>query len=145
MVYERLRFGSELCKALDEAVPVAKVPGATVITREFTPWYTPERAAARSLYWTAYERKLRDKGWSEAAIASLDQASRAVVERLADPEQPAARQAKGLVVGYVQSGKTANFTGVTAKAIDAGYRLVIVLGAPSTCCAPRPSGASTWS
>ncbi|WP_081241002.1 Z1 domain-containing protein [Streptomyces viridosporus] len=128
VVYERLRFGSELCKALDQAVPVAKVPGATVITREFTPWYTPERAAARSFYWTAYERKLRDKGWSEAAIASLDQASQAVVERLTDPEQPTARQAKGLVVGYVQSGKTANFTGVAAKAIDAGYRLVIVLG-----------------
>lgn len=128
VVYERLRFESELCKVLDEAVPVAKVPGATVITREFTPWYTPERAAARSFYWTAYEQKLRDKGWPETAIASLDQASLAVVERLADPEQPAARQAKGLVVGYVQSGKTANFTGVAAKAIDAGYRLVIVLG-----------------
>ncbi|MER6109858.1 Z1 domain-containing protein [Streptomyces hirsutus] len=128
VVYERLRFGSELRKVLDEAVPVAKVPGATVITRKFTPWYTPERAAARSFYWTAYEQKLRDKGWPETAIAGLDQASRAVVERLADPEQPAARQAKGLVVGYVQSGKTANFTGVAAKAIDAGYRLVIVLG-----------------
>src|SRR5690606_30576208 len=38
-----------------------------------------------------------------------------------------AKQAKGLVVGYVQSGKTANFTGVIAKGIDAGYRLVIVL------------------
>lgn len=62
------------------------------------------------------------------SIASLDEASRAVVERLTDPEQVAARQAKGLVVGYVQSGKTANFTGVTAKAIDAGHRLVIVLG-----------------
>lgn len=128
VVYERLQFGSELCKVLDEAVPVAKVPGATVITRDFTPWYTPERAAARSFYWTAYEQKLRDKGWPEAAIASLDQASRSVVERLTDPEQPTARQAKGLVVGYVQSGKTANFTGVAAKAIDAGYRLVIVLG-----------------
>ena len=34
---------------------------------------------------------------------------------------------KGLVVGYVQSGKTANFTGVISKAIDAGYRLIIVL------------------
>ena len=33
----------------------------------------------------------------------------------------------GLVLGYVQSGKTANFTGVIAKAADAGYRLVIVL------------------
>lgn len=31
------------------------------------------------------------------------------------------------MVGRVQSGKTANFTGVIAKAIDAGYRLVIVL------------------
>ena len=36
-------------------------------------------------------------------------------------------QARGLVVGYVQSGKTANFTGVIARAIDAGYRLIIVL------------------
>ncbi|MFE7813204.1 Z1 domain-containing protein [Streptomyces sp. NPDC057433] len=128
VVYKRLQFGSELRKTLDETVPVAKMPGATVITREFTPWYTSERAAARPFYWEAYERKLRDKGWSEAAIASLDQASRAVIERLTDPEQPAARQTKGLVVGYVQSGKTANFTGVAAKAIDAGYRLVIVLG-----------------
>ncbi|MFF3937694.1 Z1 domain-containing protein [Streptomyces phaeofaciens] len=127
-VYDRLRLGSDLRKALDAAVPVAKIPGPTVITREFSPWYTPERAATRSFYWRAYERKLRAKGWPDAAIASLDEASRAVVERLSDPEQSAARQAKGLVVGYVQSGKTANFTGVTAKAIDAGYRLVIVLG-----------------
>ncbi|MFJ4472480.1 Z1 domain-containing protein [Streptomyces sp. NPDC089424] len=127
-IYERLRFGSDLCKALDNAAPVAKLPGPTVITREFTPWYTLERAAARSFYWASYEGKLRAKGWPESAIASLHEASRAVVERLSDPEQPAARQSKGLVVGYVQSGKTANFTGVTAKAIDAGYRLVIVLG-----------------
>ncbi|NUT25690.1 MAG: Z1 domain-containing protein [Streptomyces sp.] len=127
-VYDRLRFGSDLRKALDDAVPVATIPGPTVITRDFTPWYAPERAATRSFYWTSYEKKLRAKGWSDAAIASLDEASRAVVERLTDPEQSAARQAKGLVVGYVQSGKTANFTGVAAKAIDAGYRLVIVLG-----------------
>ena len=126
--YERLRFGSDLRKALDDTVPVASIPGPTVITRDFTPWYTPKRAAARSFYWTSYEQKLRVKGWSDTAIASLDEASRAVVERLSDPEQSAARSAKGLVVGYVQSGKTANFTGVTAKAIDAGYRLVIVLG-----------------
>ncbi|MGN9794132.1 Z1 domain-containing protein [Streptomyces sp. OZ13] len=125
--YELLRLSTDLRKALDDVVPVPAIPPATVITREFTPWYTPEKAAARAFYWSSYERKLQDKGWSDAAIASLDEASRAVVERLADPEQPEARQTKGLVVGYVQSGKTANFTGVTAKAIDAGYRLVIVL------------------
>ncbi|GAA1181553.1 hypothetical protein F4556_005993 [Kitasatospora gansuensis] len=126
--YDRLRFGDDIRKVLDSAVPVVRMAGTTVIAREHTPWYTPERAAARSFYWRAYEGKLRQKGWSEAAIASLDEASRTVVERLTDPEQEAPRQAKGLVVGYVQSGKTANFTGVTAKAVDAGYRLVIILG-----------------
>ncbi|MET9563189.1 Z1 domain-containing protein [Streptomyces tauricus] len=126
--YDRLRLGEDLRKVLDELVRVSEVPGATIITREFTPWYTPERAEARSFYWRAYERKLRAKGWAPEAVAGLDEASRAVVERLTDPEQTAARQAKGLVVGYVQSGKTANFTGVAAKAVDAGYRLVIVLG-----------------
>jgi hypothetical protein len=33
----------------------------------------------------------------------------------------------GLVIGYVQSGKTANYTALAAKAFDAGYSLVIVL------------------
>jgi hypothetical protein len=126
--YDRLRFGDDLRKALTTAVPIAHVAGPVVIAREHTPWYSAERAAARSFYWRAYERKLREKGWPESAIASLDEASRAVVERICNPEQQAVRQAKGLVVGYVQSGKTANFTGVIAKAIDAGYRLVIVLG-----------------
>ncbi len=50
-----------------------------------------------------------------------------VIERLSDPTRETIKQTKGLVVGYVQSGKTANFTGVVAKAIDAGYRLIIVL------------------
>ncbi|MET7715744.1 Z1 domain-containing protein [Streptomyces sp. NPDC005407] len=126
--YDLLGFGDRLRKALDVTVRVSKLPRHTTITATFTPWYTKERAEARAFYWPAYEERLRTKGWSSEAIAGLDEASRAVVERLTDPEQEARRQAKGLVVGYVQSGKTANFTGVTAKAIDAGYRLVIILG-----------------
>ena len=60
-------------------------------------------------------------------MTSLDLATSDVIERLTDPTRATAHQSKGLVVGYVQSGKTANFTGVAAKAIDAGYRLVIVM------------------
>ncbi|MEW1774924.1 Z1 domain-containing protein [Streptomyces sp. NPDC086777] len=127
-VYDKLAFGTDLRKALDAAVPVHKEPGPVTISREFQAWYTREQAANRSFYWTSYERLLRRKGWSDAAVSSLDEASHAVVERLADPTRDDAYGARGLVVGYVQSGKTANFTGVTAKAIDAGYRLVIVLG-----------------
>ncbi|MFJ3826745.1 Z1 domain-containing protein [Streptomyces sp. NPDC090046] len=126
-IYAHLGFEDTTAKALTSAAPVFKEPGHTTITADFTPWYTRERADTRAFYWPAYEGRLRAKGWSSEAIAGLDEASRAVVERLADPEQEARRQARGLVVGYVQSGKTANFTGVTAKAIDAGYRLVIIL------------------
>lgn len=126
--YNRLGFGADLRKALDGAVPVFKEPGPTVISEEFTSWYSRDTAAARSFYWNSYEQLLRRKGWSDAAVSSLDEASHAVVERLSDPTRTEAYGARGLVVGYVQSGKTANFTGVAAKAIDAGYRLVIVLG-----------------
>lgn len=47
---------------------------------------------------------------------------------------PSARsdQRTGLVIGYVQSGKTLSFTALTALARDNRYRLVIVLGGTTT-------------
>ena len=32
-----------------------------------------------------------------------------------------------MVIGHVQSGKTANYTGLICKAADAGYKLVVVI------------------
>ena len=99
-----------------------------VITADWNRWYDSERASERSFYWGRYRSYLIDvKNWPESSVLSLDIASTEVMERLCDPTRPEAYQSKGLVVGYVQSGKTANFTGVVAKAIDAGYRLVIVM------------------
>jgi len=46
--------------------------------------------------------------------------------------QPGAQQqTAGLVLGYVQSGKTSSFTAVSALARDNGYKLVIVIGGVS--------------
>ncbi len=50
-----------------------------------------------------------------------------VLQYLPDPKTSTPFQGRGLVVGYVQSGKTANYTAVAARAVDAGYRMVIVL------------------
>ena len=80
-------------------------------------------AERKSFYWDHYADYLASKRWDPDAIASLGLNTRRIVERVGDPESSEAYQAKGLVVGYVQSGKTANFTGVIARAIDAGYRL----------------------
>ncbi|MGC0417592.1 Z1 domain-containing protein [Embleya sp. AB8] len=126
--YEALGLAAATRELLDRRSPFARGSGAVVITDEgWDPWYTDEVARHHSHYWDAYRATLLDHRWAPEAVAALDRDTTRVVERLADPacEQP--YQAKGLVVGYVQSGKTANFTGVTAKAIDAGYRLVIVL------------------
>ena len=59
-------------------------------------------------------------------LGEIDLASTKVVAQLANPSTHM-KTKKGLVVGYVQSGKTANYTAVIAKAADAGYRFAIVL------------------
>ncbi|WP_040811118.1 Z1 domain-containing protein [Nocardia concava] len=127
-VYRLLAIRPETSQLLDSLIPVFDSAGPVVISEKFTPWYLPPRETGRSFYWPAYRSLLVRKGWPAHAVAGLDDATDRVVERLANPTADAAYQSKGLVVGYVQSGKTANFTGVIAKAVDAGYRLVIVLG-----------------
>lgn len=88
------------------------------------PWYTGP--SAEDLFWPAFKSTLEaDPGWRDA-VASLDAASTDVVGLLAAPHSPTIAT-RGLVLGHVQSGKTANFTATIAKAADAGYRLFIVL------------------
>lgn len=122
-----LKLSDGTAALLDEKCPISAIEQPTVIAREWTPWYTGSTRAERAYYWSHYDQHLEGRGWSADSRAALDIATDRVVERLTNPTQMEAYQAKGLVVGHVQSGKTAHFTGVVAKAIDAGYRLVIVL------------------
>lgn len=129
LVYELLQIGTDLRQVLDEKIPFySAAEPLVVISDHFEHWYTPQRRAGNNFYWSAYERFLGEtNAWEPDNILSLDESTTAVVERLSDPSRPEIYQAKGLVVGHVQSGKTANIAGVVAKAADAGYRLVIVL------------------
>ena len=78
------------------------------------------------MFWPDLQANLEaDPSWVDA-VPSLDEASTDIVGLLADPHSPSIRT-RGLVLGFVQSGKTANFTATIAKAADAGYRLFIVL------------------
>lgn len=53
-----------------------------------------------------------------------------ILSRCGAPGEVARRA--GLVVGYVQSGKTTSFTAVSALAADNGYGLVVIIGGTST-------------
>lgn len=89
-------------------------------------WY--KGPGPKDLHWPALKGYLANtKGWDKDAIASIDESSSEVVSLLANPYNEGFRH-RGLVVGYVQSGKTANMTAVIAKAVDAGYNLIVLLG-----------------
>lgn len=128
VIYERLALDANWIALADERLPFQPLARPTVIAAEHAQWYTPAIRAGRNYYWSRYTEQLAKQGWLEDSILQLDESTATVVERLADPTAEAAYQSKGLVIGYVQSGKTANFTGVIARAADAGYRLIIVLG-----------------
>jgi hypothetical protein len=68
---------------------------------------------------------LGPKNWDRETIESIDRGSNEIVSLLADPAQDQF-SCRGLVVGYVQSGKTANMTAVISKAVDRGYNLILV-------------------
>jgi hypothetical protein len=78
------------------------------------------------IYWPALHQLLLLRNWSSGTITSLDDASTKVVSLL-QPPGLGKINTRGLVLGYVQSGKTANFSAVIAKASDAGYKFFIVL------------------
>lgn len=126
-ILSALGFSNEAQERINRAFQV-NLFGAVVISgkpADWDPWYNDE--VGRSFYWDGYRSVLESKGWGADAIGELSRMTDEVVRRLANPAREHPYQSKGLVVGHVQSGKTANFTGVIAKAIDAGYKLVIVL------------------
>ncbi len=92
------------------------------------PWFAEWHSSEGHL-WRRLRNWLIDvKGRSELTVASLDDTSDKVLSHLEDP-RPGGPDFRvvGLVIGYVQSGKTANITALIAKAADLGYRLFIVL------------------
>lgn len=85
---------------------------------------------ARGYHWQRLRYYLlTNKGYSRPIVESLDDASDTILSNLEDPSPNTVEKFRiqGLVLGRVQSGKTANYTALIAKAVDAGYKLVIVL------------------
>lgn len=76
--------------------------------------------------WNRYKSYLNEKDFSLKAIDDIDQYTQAIITNCSNPKETSV-DSKGLVVGYVQSGKTANFIGLLSRAVDAGYKLIIVL------------------
>lgn len=127
LIYCALDLSPEFAQLCEQKFPFKALDAPVVIAKAHSLWYDENRRTAQRFYWDAYVGQLEGQGWKHDSIRQLDDSTSKIVERLADPAEEKAYQTKGIVVGYVQSGKTANFTGVIAKAADAGYKLIILL------------------
>jgi hypothetical protein len=101
--------------------------GAVVDSEDFEQWLDDAKASINPFYWDRYKKLLLQNGLPKDVVISTDTVTDKILSRLGNPNKNVAWDRRGMVVGHVQSGKTANYTGLICKAADAGYRLIIVI------------------
>lgn len=91
-------------------------------------WLDHKRSEISWSYWEAYVELLKDKGRSTEEIEESEKTIDEILDCSGDPKVKGSWDRRGLVMGNVQSGKTQNYLGLINKAIDCGYKIIVVLG-----------------
>ncbi len=106
------------------------VPGSFPLVEHV--YFNPPASQEADSWWARYKTQLA--GLTDTARASVEADSRYILQRgilaadTAKPEEWSSRRSRtGLVMGSVQSGKTASMLGVSALAIDNGLDIIVVL------------------
>ena len=121
--------------SLDAAVEEALIAidtrmGAGISLVDVEAEHDDEWVFKREIVWKyseGYEKFLRSEKWPPTVVQSLSDVSTKILGHLQDPLSEGVWDRRGLVIGHVQSGKTANYIGLVTKAADAGYRFIIVI------------------
>ena len=116
-----------LAKEIEERDGISMGLGAIVDGEDFTPWLDDAKKDINPFYWERYRKHLIRTGLPKDVVLKLDDITDKTLGRMGNPTENVSWDKRGMVVGHVQSGKTANYTGLICKAADAGYRLIIVV------------------
>lgn len=76
--------------------------------------------------WQLYKNKLVKSGWSRDSIEEIEKTTLIVLKKL-NSDTTEIGPIKGLMIGHVQSGKTANMAALMAMAADWGWNMFVVL------------------
>ena len=132
------RIIDELTERYEEKIGIEVLTDKTLDKSDFHSWL-PEKIESGKLKWDSWSKYkkyvLEFSGkYSDESISAIDDISTKVVDRMGNPASPKSDfPTYGLLMGDVQSGKTATYTGICHKAIDAGYRFIIVRGCVIFC------------
>ncbi len=116
-----------LARELEERSGISMGLGAVVTGDDFEPWLDDAKQNIDPFYWSRYRKHLVRTGLPKDVVIKLDDITDKTLGRMGNPQKNVAWDTRGMVVGHVQSGKTANYTGLICKAADAGYRLIIII------------------
>ena len=154
-IRERIREGRSLCSGVtDEQAEelalwfesvhgVAMQLGAALQDRGFEPWLEDARAGIDPYYWDRYRQLLVQREFSGQVLATLDSVTDRVLGLLENPAREGQWDRRGMVMGHVQSGKTANYTGWPARPPTPDTRSSSSSRAFTTTCGTRRSAGST--
>jgi hypothetical protein len=102
--------------------------GISFASATHIPWLESRREELSWQRWNAYRALLVNKGLTPKIIDAMSARNDRILDLAGDPKQIGNWSRRGLVIGDVQSGKTANYLGLFNKAADAGYKVFILLG-----------------
>jgi Z1 domain len=131
-ILKALGLSEEIARELDARNPLPARIGASPLVW-VDPDFRPEQSEGYlnrtcGPRWKRYKNHLTHRMiWRSSDVASLEEDLDELVAAFPDPALGIRMPRRLLVVGYTQSGKTANFLGLAARMADAGTRLVIIL------------------
>jgi hypothetical protein len=93
--------------------------------RDTTWWSSVEKQRTEKFYWDRYKIYI-SSSFPPEVIKALDTDTDVIMDNI---ENIAVNKFSryGMVVGHVQSGKTANYSALVCKAADAGYKFIVVI------------------
>ena len=111
-----------------EAANGVRISEAAVVHDDSAkPWLDEAKKTIDPFYWKRYRRLLIGQGLPRDVVNEMDNVTEKILSQMGNPHSSSVWHRKGMVMGHVQSGKTANYTGLLCKAADAGYRLIIII------------------
>lgn len=117
----------KIARVIEARLDVSMDSGAILREASFRPWLSAAKATIDPFYWERYREFLKAGEYPPAVLQTMDAVNDATLGLLGNPQLEGTWDRRGLVLGHVQSGKTANYIGLISKAADAGYKVIIVI------------------
>lgn len=116
----------ELISQLEADFEIYSKEATLLVAEDVKPWLFDEKSKIKPDLWDRYKIYMNQKD-SSFPMNTIDDITDKILDKCVNPKTKGSWDRRGMVVGNVQSGKTANYTGLINKATDAGYKLIIVI------------------